>query len=282
MGAVPTESSFLARMARASRERVRDARRQVGESALLARALATAAPPSLVLERFDLIAELKLRSPASGELVARSFDFAPQLDAYAAGGAAAVSVLTEPEHFEGRLEHLELASQRLAPAQVPTMRKDFLTDPYQVIEARAAGAGGVLVILSMLDDAEVRALLDCARELGLFVLLEAFDRADLDRAAALAAAAPSLPRLLLGVNCRDLKTLEVRFERFAELAPDLPGAWPSVAESGITSAAQVSHVVELGYRLVLAGSALMRSAAPEATLRAWLSEGRRQAELACS
>ncbi len=115
------------------------------------------------------------------------------------------------------------------------MRKDFLTDPYQVLEARAAGAGGVLVILAMLDDATVRALVDCARRCGLFVLLEAFDRADLERLAPYDRAELDGPPVLAGVNCRDLRDLDVRFERFAELAPHLPRHLPAVAESGIGS-----------------------------------------------
>ena len=107
------------------------------------------------------------------------------------------------------------------------MRKDFLTDPYQVLEARAAGAGGVLVIVAMLDDATVRALVECARRCGMFVLLEAFDRADLERRRAVRSlrSASGAP-LLAGVNCRDLRDLAVRFGRFAELAPICRGTCP--------------------------------------------------------
>src|SRR5690606_37610960 len=140
--------SFLERMADASRERVRAAKARESESALERRALAAAAPPPLVLERFDVIAELKLRSPAAGGLAAGDFDRGTQLASYARGGAAAVSVLTEPAEFKGELVHLADAAAQLRAARVPTMRKDFLTDPYQVLEARAAGAGGVLVIVT--------------------------------------------------------------------------------------------------------------------------------------
>src|SRR5690606_20705030 len=139
-----TASSFLARMAEASRERVRRAKRRESERALLARAGATAPPPPLALKDFDVIAELKLRSPAAGALTMDAFDWPKQVKAYADGGAAAVSVLTEPTEFQGELTHLEGAAKLLRPFGVPTMRKDFLTDPYQVLEARAAGAGGVL------------------------------------------------------------------------------------------------------------------------------------------
>ena len=145
-----------------------------------------------------MIAELKLRSPAAGGLADAGFDRGAQLDAYARGGAAAVSVLTEPTEFKGELAHLVDAAALLAPQRRPVMRKDFVTDPYQVLEARAAGAGGILVIVTMLDDATVRALVDSARECGLFVLLEAFDRADLERLAPFDAPAGGRPAAARG------------------------------------------------------------------------------------
>jgi indole-3-glycerol phosphate synthase len=155
------------------------------------------------------------------------------------------------------------------------MRKDFLTDPYQVLEARAASAGGVLVILAMLDDAAVRALVDCAHRCGLFVLLEAFDRADLERLAAFdRPAAVGQPPLLAGVNCRDLRDLQVRFDRFTELGPYLPRHLPTVAESGIGTVADVETVVAAGYRLALVGSSLMKAAEPDKALMSWLAAGR--------
>jgi indole-3-glycerol phosphate synthase len=268
--------TFLERMATTSRERVRDARALVSEAALERRALARPAAPPLRLDRFDVIAELKLRSPAAGGLAGGDFDRGSQLLAYAHGGAAAVSVLTEPNEFHGALEHLVDAAELLAGEQRPAMRKDFLTDPYQVFEARAAGAGGVLVILAMLDDATVRALVDCARRCGLFVLLEAFDRADLERLAPFdQPPTPASPPVLAGVNCRDLRDLQVRFERFAELAPHLPRHLPTVAESGIGSVAAVEAVAADGYRLALIGSSLMRAAEPAKALAEWLAAGRR-------
>jgi indole-3-glycerol phosphate synthase len=154
------------------------------------------------------------------------------------------------------------------------MRKDFITDPYQVLEARAAGAGGVLVILAMLDDATVRALVDCAQRCGLFVLLEAFDQADLERLTPYDRAAAGGPPLLAGVNCRDLRDLQVRFERFGELAPWLPKHLPTVAESGIGSVKDIETVARAGYRLGLIGSSLMRAAEPERALADWLAAGR--------
>jgi indole-3-glycerol phosphate synthase len=265
--------TFLARMAESSRDRVRAARAKESEAALERRALATSAPPPLALDRFDIIAELKLRSPAAGGLARGDFDARSQLMSYARGGAAAVSVLTEPKEFRGELAHLVAAAEALQQ-QRPAMRKDFLVDPYQVLEARAAGAGGVLVIIAMLDDATVRALVDCARRCGMFALLEAFDRADLERLAAYDAPASSGPRLLAGVNCRDLRDLKVRFERFAELGPHLPRHLPTVAESGIGTVADVSAIVEAGYRLGLVGSSLMRAADPAAQVADLLAAGR--------
>jgi indole-3-glycerol phosphate synthase len=261
-------------MAEASRERVRAARAAESEARLERRALAQPAPPPLVLDAFDVIAELKLRSPAAGALVDGAFDARAQLLSYVRGGAAAVSVLTEPTQFRGELAHLAQAAAALGASGRPAMRKDFLTDAYQVLEARAAGAGGVLVILAMLDDATVRSLVDCARRLGMFVLLEAFDRADLERLEPFDRPADGGPLVLAGVNCRDLRDLSVKFERFAELAAHLPRHLPTVAESGIASAADVEAVAAAGYRLALIGSSLMRAPAPGAALEQWLAAGR--------
>jgi indole-3-glycerol phosphate synthase len=191
-------------------------------------------------------------------------------------------VLTEPDEFKGDLAHLAEAAALLTPLGCPVMRKDFLTDPYQVLEARAAGASGVLVIVTMLDDATAGELVACAREVGLFVLLEAFDAADLERIERLAATAaavestdtPGSPPLLAGVNCRDLRDLAVRFERFVELAPQLPRALPAVAESGIATPDDARTVAAAGYELALVGSSLMRAADPAGALTALLEAGR--------
>jgi indole-3-glycerol phosphate synthase len=266
--------TFLERMAAASRDRVRAARAQESEGALERRALARPPAPPLTLDRFDVIAELKLRSPAAGGLANQDFDRGAQLASCARGGAAAVSVLTEPTEFRGELAHLVDAAEQLRAERCPVMRKDFITDPYQVLEARAAGAGGVLVILAMLDDATVRALVDCAQRCGLFVLLEAFDEVDLERLSPYDRAAAGGPALLGGVNCRDLRDLQVRFERFGELAPSLPRHLPTVAESGIGSVEDIETVARAGYRLGLIGSSLMRAPEPQRALAAWLAAGR--------
>ncbi len=211
---------------------------------------------------FDLIAELKLRSPAQGALRGPDEDVPGRVGAYARAGAAAVSVLTEPQRFDGSLEHLRSAARALAPAGIPAMRKDFLVDPYQVLEARAAGAGGVLVILRMLPRAASEALIECARACNLFVLLEAFDAADIALMHELVARFTPGVQLLAGLNCRDLGTLQVVPGRLAQLAPLLPRTVPRVAESGVARPADARAVAAAGYQLALVGSALMQDEDP--------------------
>jgi len=274
---------FLAEMARAAAERVARAKALVSERAMLERARAAPAAPRLRLsaEGFDLIAELKLRSPAAGPLGGVAEDLLGRVRSYARAGVAAVSVLTEPTRFDGSLEHLHAAAQALQEARVPAMRKDFLVDPYQVLEARAAGAGGVLVILRMLTGTQLDALLDCARELELFVLLEAFDADDIERSHTITAAR-SVPgsdaaALLVGVNCRDLATLEVVPGRLQQLAPLLPQGVPRVAESGVAAAADAASVAAANYQLALVGSALMRGRDPAALAQDLIRAGRHAA-----
>jgi indole-3-glycerol phosphate synthase len=276
-------SGFLDDMARSSALRVTQAKamESLGELERRAKAAPRSAPLRLSNAGFDVIAELKLKSPAAGRLSEQSDDWLKRVTDYARGGAAAVSVLTEPSRFDGSLEHLRQASRALAPFGVPAMRKDFLVDAYQVLEARAAGAGGVLVIARMLSPSQMMPLLDAAAELGMFVLLEAFDAADLAAVRELLAlrardrAAPaSADNILVGINCRDLQTLEVVPERFAALAPLLPGNRPAVAESGVASAADARHMMRLGYRLALIGTALMRHDDPAQWLREILATTR--------
>jgi indole-3-glycerol phosphate synthase len=252
-------------MALSSAARVRAAQQLESFSEMERRAGEVAPGPALRLSPagFDVIAELKLRSPAAGRLGSESQDWLGRIAAYARGGAAAVSVLTEPSRFDGSLDHLRRAAEVLAPLHVPAMRKDFLVDPYQVLEARAAGAGGILVILRMLPRERISALLDAAADHGLFVLLEAFDEADLESARQLLASRRRAETLLVGVNSRDLQTLRVVPERFAELAPLLPAS-ACVAESGVASPSDAHAMRCLGYRLALIGTALMNCDDPAA------------------
>jgi indole-3-glycerol phosphate synthase len=181
--------------------------------------------------------------------------------AYARGGAAAVSVLTEPDRFDGSLEHLRRAVAVLDPLGVPAMRKDFLVAPYQLYEARAAGAGGALLIVRMLSEAVLEEMLDVAAELGLWILLEAFDEADIAVMNALVARRNTQQGLLLGVNSRDLQTLQVVPERLLTMAGLLPAHLPRVAESGVGNAADAAAMARAGWTLALVGTALMSATA---------------------
>ena len=274
---------FLADMATSSRDRTEVARARVPASELRARLRDLPPAPRLRLspQGFDLIAEMKLRSPAVGALRdARHEDVTQRVLAYADAGAAAVSVLTEPSRFDGDLVHLAQAAAALAPHGIPAMRKDFLVDPYQVLEARAAGAGGVLLILRMLPCAALEALMDAALEHGLFVLLEAFDAEDIGLAAQLLG--PRRPTvggsvgesLLLGINCRDLVTLQVVPGRLEEMVGQLPSWVARVAESGVATPADAARLATCGYDLALVGSALMTGGAPRELAGAMLDAAR--------
>lgn len=272
-------ADFLASMAASSRERVQTARIRESLTSLRRRAAGAPPAPGLRLTSFDLIAEIKLASPSAGRLAgdehADAEAVASRARAYARAGAAAISVLTEPTRFGGDLAHLAAAARA---ASVPCMRKDFLVDPYQVFEARAAGAGGVLLIVRMLGDSALRDMLAAAAEADVFVLLEAFDEEDLARAGALLAAARQ-DQVLIGLNTRDLRTLEVDRSRLVRLTPAFPrgGYAARVAESGIESGEDAAHAAALGYNAALVGTALMRARDPEAAIRAMLAAGRARA-----
>jgi indole-3-glycerol phosphate synthase len=262
-----TGSDFLGRMTARSHARVSAARKQCPDADMRARAVAREPAPALQLsgDGFDLIAEVKRRSPAMGQLADRQADPVAQAKAYAQAGAAALSVVTEPEEFHGELADLERVAAEIH--SVPAMRKDFLVDPYQIWEARAAGAGGVLLVAACLDRDALQSMLTVTLQLGMFALVEVFDERDLAHCLpVMAAAGPpvkaGIVRMLLGINSRNLRNLVVEFERFAELVPQLPAGYPRVAESGIRVPADAATVAALGYDLVLVGTALMRAADP--------------------
>lgn len=272
-------NDFLAGMRAASARRVMEARAAVPDSSLHEQALATPTPPSLTLhpDGFDLIAEYKRRSPAAGTLQnggLPSMTVAAKVGLYAEGGAAAVSVLTEPERFDGSLADLSAAAEALRPLGVPVMRKDFIVDAWQILEARVYGAGGVLLMCALLDDVQVDSLIDAALALGLFVLLEAFDAGELERAARLANAHRAAGVLLVGLNARNLRNLEVDTQRLIRLAHHIPADAVGVAESGIRDADDAACMAAAGYRLALVGSALMRSGEPDSLVRSMLQQGR--------
>jgi len=228
--------------------------------------------PQLATDGFGIIAEIKNRSPAEGALAAPDADRSARARLYADAGAAAISVLTEPDRFDGHLDHLAEVVE--AVPGTPVMRKDFLINPVQVREAHAVGASGVLLITAMLDNDRLNAMLDCAWQHDLFVLLEAFSEEDIKRAHDLLtqpahAAKAQSGALLFGVNSRNLRTLEVdpdRLERYAALLP----AGITVAESGLKTAEDASRAARQGYRLALVGTALMRSTDPAALIRGML------------
>ena len=264
---------FLSEMAEASRARAATARRRYRDDEL------DLPLPALKLGDFDVIAELKRRSPSAGALADDGLDLVAQARRYADGGAAAVSVLTEPSRFGGALEHLRELAAVLAGVGIPAMRKDFLVERAQLLEARAAGAGGTLLIAAMLDHETLRDMLDCALEHGLFVLVEAFDGDDLARLRAVleaprSQAAATAGALLVGVNTRNLRTLEVDAARLAALAAELPGGARAVAESGLATAADAAEAAGLGYSLALVGTALMQADDPAGLLRAMRAAGR--------
>ena len=265
-------------MQRASSERVAAAKLRVPEAQLRAQIEGLPVPPRLVLGDggFDVIAELKLRSPSQGALARQAADPAAKLAGYARGGAAAVSVLTEPTRFDGSLEHLRLAADTLTPLGVPVMRKDFLVDAYQVLEARARGASGVLLMLNMVDRPVLSTMLDCAVDLGLFVLLEAFDAADLEVAAEIAAERRGREeQVLMGLNCRNLETLAIDPRRFGALRDRLPEGWPAVAESGVEKPRDAAAVAVLGYSVALVGTSLMKRADAARATAELIEAGRR-------
>ncbi len=266
-------SDFLQQMAASSAERAAKAKRRYSDAEL-----------DLPLQRltfsgFDVIAEIKQRSPSEGALAGKDGDRLRQARHYAEGGAVAVSVLTEPSRFAGALEHLSEVAAELATANIPVMRKDFLVDPVQLLEARANGASGVLLITAMQTDRDLIGMLDCAQEHSLFVLLEAFDDDDLQRTARLLeqerfASRAAEGQLLVGVNTRNLRTLAVDPERLKSLAGSLPAGALCVAESGLRTAADAAAAARMGYHLGLVGTALMRAADPAGLLRDMCMAGR--------
>jgi indole-3-glycerol phosphate synthase len=212
--------------------------------------------PHLRAAGSSVIAEVKRRSPSKGDL-AEIPDPAALARLYAAGGAAAISVLTEERRFGGSLDDLRAVR---AAVDTPLLRKDFVVEPYQVVEARAVGADLVLLIVAALDDDTLRRLHDLARELGLTVLVEVHDEAETARAVDLGAE-------LVGVNARNLKTLEVDVDAFSRLAPLVPADRVLVAESGITSPVDVKRYVAEGAQAVLVGEALVKDGDPEGAVR---------------
>lgn len=262
-------SDFLSTMADLSLVRAADLREGVGTAGLVSRVASARPPVPLVLDvsGFDVIAEAKLASPSAGELAAGGAEVVVTLArGYEANGAAAISVLTEETRFGGSMEYLAAAA---AAVGVPVMCKDFLVDPIQVLEARAAGASGVLLIARLLPEQLLVEMTEQTLDLGMFALIEVFDRSDIETAM------PVFNHdVLVGVNSRDLASLEVDPGRFSSLAPLLPDHLPAVAESGIDTPEDIAAAARLSYRLALVGTKLVTSPDPGGSLAELLAAGR--------
>lgn len=219
------------------------------EAAALDRAPAIDALSALApAERVKIIAEVKRASPSRGTLATIS-DPAALAVSYESGGASAISVLTEGRRFKGSLSDLE---QVRAAVRIPVLRKDFIGEPYQVFEARAAGADLVLLIVAALDHSTLQSLHDLVRQLGMTALVETHSAAEVDRALEIGAS-------LVGVNARNLSTFELDQDLFGTLADRIPSGVVRVAESAVKTAADVAHYRAAGADVVLVGEALVTS-----------------------
>jgi indole-3-glycerol phosphate synthase / phosphoribosylanthranilate isomerase len=255
--------TFLARITTATREELAERQARVSLEDMRTRAAPAPAPrPFAEALRTRpggsarLIAEIKRASPSKG-IIAEIFDPVAQARAYERGGAAAISVLTEPHFFQGSLKHLRTVREAVA---LPVLRKDFIFDAYQVYEARAAGADAILLIVALLEDAMLRELLTLTRELGMEALVEAHDADEVRRAVAAGAS-------VVGVNSRDLRTFVVDAAVVQNLRPLVPRDRVFVAESGIQNQMDAARARAWGADAILVGEALMRASDPEAMAR---------------
>jgi indole-3-glycerol phosphate synthase len=247
-------------IARRKRERSLSDLERVARAAFPPRGFADRLRRTIEAGGYGLIAEIKRASPSKG-LIRADFDSEDLARAYAAGGATCLSVLTDAPYFQGDDAHLTAAR---AAVELPTLRKDFLLDPYQIVEARAIGADAVLIILAAVDDGCARELAATAAEYGMDALLEVHDAREMARATALHAP-------LIGINNRDLATLAVDLAITEALAPLAPSASLLVGESGVYAPTDLQRMAWHGVRCFLVGESLMREPDVQAATRALLA-----------
>jgi indole-3-glycerol phosphate synthase len=252
--------SILERILAAKRTEVAAAKKNTSEEKMRARATEAPAARDFVgalrSKRPAVIAEIKRASPSKG-LLRENFDPPAIARSYEKAGAACMSVLTDTEFFQGSTTHLQ---QARAACALPALRKDFLIDPYQAYESRAMGADCVLLIAACLEDGQMLELEALALGLGMAVLVEVHDAAELERAL-------TLKTPLIGINNRNLRTFETRLETTLALLPSVPKDRIVITESGILSSADVSRMRAAGVHAFLVGEAFMRVPDPGAALR---------------
>jgi indole-3-glycerol phosphate synthase len=246
-------------IARRKRERSLSDLERVARAAFPPRGFADRLRRTIEAGGYGLIAEIKRASPSKG-LIRADFDPEDLARAYAAGGATCLSVLTDAPYFQGDDAHLKTARTAV---ELPVLRKDFLLDPYQIVEARALGADAVLVILAAVDDGCARELMATAAEFGMDALVEVHDAPEMQRALALGSP-------LIGINNRDLATLAIDLATTERLAPLAPSGKLLISESGLYTPADLQRMARVGVRCFLVGESLMREPDVEAATRALL------------